>query len=243
MSIPSKELLNELYWKKGLSLPKIGRMFHVHYITVRNWLVKYGIPRRKKGERADAWTPEEVNILKENLSEPMETLLKLLPKRTELGIYEKIRKFGTSRSIEVFKKRARKDFKLKRDEWIYLAGIIDGEGMLTIDSKKSNLSAKISIVTTSNELANWLKEKLKTPLTISKNKKHPEYREKYEFFVHGYETKPFLEKILPFLIVKKRNAELLIEFINMRLSRSTHAEHLKGEKALLEQIRKLNRGD
>ncbi len=243
MGIPDKELLNKLYWKKGLSLPKIAKMFHVHYITVRSWLVKYDIPRRKKGERADAWTPEETDILRKNLGEPMETLLQLLPKRTELGIYEKIKNLGTSRSMEVFKKRTRKDFNLKRDEWIYLAGIIDGEGTLTIDSKKGNFNAKISIVTTNSELANWLREKLKTPVTVSKNKKHPEYRDKYEFFIHGYKTKPFLKKILPFLIVKKRNAKLLIEFINIRLSRSKHSEHSEEEQSIVEEIRKINRGE
>lgn len=240
MAIPNKATLNELYIKKKMSMPKIGKKFHVHYITIRNWLIKYNIPRRKKGERTDCWTKEEIQILKYNRGKSMEELLKLLPARTNQAIYEKLEKLGYMRCLEKFNYRARETIDLKIEEWSYLAGIIDGEGMVTIEKQKKRNSShpKIAITTTDKNLSNWLQKKVNTTCVVS-HSKYSNYKTKHECFIHGYSCKPILEKVLPFLKIKDKHAKLVLKFINLRLSRKDVRGHNKKEKEIYNKIRKL----
>lgn len=241
MAIPKKETLNDLYLRKKVSMPKIGKRFHVHYITVRNWLIKYNIPRRKKGERTDCWTKEEVQILKHNRGKSMEELLKLLPVRANQAIYGELKKLGYLRFLEKFNYRAREIIDLKTEEWSYLAGIIDGEGMITIEKqrRRDSFHPKIAITTTDENLSNWLQKKVNTTCVISKNK-HPTWKTKYECFIHGYSCKPILENVLPFLKIKNKHAKLVLEFINLRLSRKGIRFHSSREEEIYNKIRKLN---
>ena len=170
----------------------------------------------------------------------MEELLKLLSNRTNQGIYEKLKKLGYLRSLEKFKYQARKTINLKREEWSYLAGIIDGEGMITIEKQRRSDSfhPKIAITTTNKNLSNWLQEKVNTSCVISQNK-HPTWKAKYECFIHGYSCKPILENILHFLKIKDKHAKLVLEFINLRLSRKDIRFHSRREKEIYNKIRKL----
>ncbi|MCD6284136.1 hypothetical protein J7J12_02680 [bacterium] len=242
MVIPGKKTLRDLYLKEGMSMPEIGKKFRVHYITVRNWLIKYGIPTRKKGERVDSWSEKEVRILKENRGKPIEELLRLLPDRTNQAIYEKLNKIGYSRALEKFKYQAKKKLNLKKEEWGYLAGIVDGEGTITVDkcSRENSYHPKIAITTTNRNLAEWLDKKLNATCTLS-GENHPFWKTKYECFIHGYKCKPILENILPFLKIKDRHARLLIEFIEIRLSRKSISAHNKKEEEIVMQLKRLNK--
>lgn len=44
------QMLRRLYWKEGMPLPKIAEKLKVSIPTVRQWMVKFGIPRRRGGE-------------------------------------------------------------------------------------------------------------------------------------------------------------------------------------------------
>lgn len=44
----SPEEIIKLYWNKGLSLAKIGKVYGVHAETIRAQMIKWGIPRRPK---------------------------------------------------------------------------------------------------------------------------------------------------------------------------------------------------
>lgn len=241
MVIPNKESLNKLYWKKKMSMPEIGKKFHVHYITARNWLIKYRIPRRKKGERTDSWKEQESLILRDNRGKPMKELLKLLPGRTNQAIYCKLKKLGYTRSLEKFTYRSREILDLRKEEWSYLAGIIDGEGMITLERQRkfNSFHPKIAITTTNNNLSNWLQKRITTTCVISQNN-HPTWKKKYECFFHGYRCKPILKSVLPFLKIKDTHAKLLIKFINIRLSRNHMGAHRREEKEIYNKIKKLN---
>ena len=171
----------------------------------------------------------------------MKELLKLRPNRTKQGIYEKLKKLGYLRSLEKFHYKTRSLIDLKREEWSYLAGIIDGEGMITIEKQRRSNSfhPKIAITTTNKSLSNWLREKIMTTCVVSKNK-HPTWKTKYECFIHGYSCKPILQNVLPFLKIKDEHARLATEFINLRLSRKDMMMHSRREEKIYNRIRKLN---
>ena len=131
---PSKEELYKLYWLEGKSLPELARLFKVHYITVRNWLVEYNIPRRRKGQRVDTWSEEEKQILLDNSDKPVKDIVKLLPKRTPQAIYTQLEKLGIKNKRWLM---AKKDFEvnlnLSETDKAYIAGLVDGEGWITIN--------------------------------------------------------------------------------------------------------------
>ena len=53
--VPTAELLAELYTSQGLGCPEIGRMFERDGSTVRYWLLRAGIPTRKRGTDPAQW--------------------------------------------------------------------------------------------------------------------------------------------------------------------------------------------
>ena len=54
---PSKEELQELYWRKGLSIRQIGKLIGRSAEVVVRLMKRYGIPRRPRGDR-----PEQVDL-------------------------------------------------------------------------------------------------------------------------------------------------------------------------------------
>lgn len=47
----SKELLEELYWKEGLTITQIAKKLGYHFVTIHEHMVEYGINYRTKSER------------------------------------------------------------------------------------------------------------------------------------------------------------------------------------------------
>jgi hypothetical protein len=56
----SKEQLEDLYWKQGLTLREIGNKFGLSLLGVYYYMKKYGIPRRIRG-----YAPKPINLVKE----------------------------------------------------------------------------------------------------------------------------------------------------------------------------------
>jgi hypothetical protein len=107
-----------------------------------------------------------------------------------------------------------------RDHLIYLAGIIDGEGSIGIDkqspckSRKTTYYAiRLLVVNTNVPLLDWLKENFKG--NIIKRPKIENRRQCYVWSIFSCNAVNILKECLPFMIVKKRQAELLIEFMGL----------------------------
>lgn len=117
---------------------------------------------------------------------------------------------------------------LSNEQKAYLAGLIDGEGCIsvTLDSYKVkgkwiHFSRKVYISNTNLELLKKV-QKITGIGTISlstksqKNKLyHNNWKSVYNWAIYGKGIKIFLPEILPYLIAKKRQAELLLEFQQM----------------------------
>lgn len=111
--------------------------------------------------------------------------------------------------------------KLSDEDYAYLAGIIDGEGSIIIRTVYHNktsvyLVPSLIISNTDMNLMNYIRERfpLKTRSLTKDKRKH---KIVYQAVITCKKTlKPFLEKIYPFLIVKKKQAELLLNFMESR---------------------------
>lgn len=109
----------------------------------------------------------------------------------------------------------------------YLAGIVDGEGSLCIYRvnpakynryKNPSYRSVLNISNTKKELFDWIEDNFGN---LNKSKKHrrsifkknsTHERWIYEWVVQGHRLVDICTQLLPYLVLKKRQAELIIEF-------------------------------
>ncbi len=141
---------------------------------------------------------------------------------------------------------------LSKEEWAYLAGIVDGEGSISFRRRKGKnciiLEPKVSITTTSLELVNWIKNKLPNiRCRIEKDHRNPRWKPRHELYYQKHSgVYSFLKGIYPYLIIKKKHAELMLEFIEIRKNakwgnRWHGTGYSSREFEIEREIRKLNR--
>lgn len=104
---------------------------------------------------------------------------------------------------------------ITQSELGWVAGIIDGEGSLAIGFPSSSKTwyCSVSVRNTRVEMVNKLKELFggKTFKTKYKPNNEGEYKPVWSWWINPSRIKTFLETIYPYLVVKKKQAELLIE--------------------------------
>jgi hypothetical protein len=97
-------------------------------------------------------------------------------------------------------------------ELAYLAGIVDGEGTITIARRQRFFRPAMTVANTSMLLVDWFRERGFTSHRAVNNKGRPFWRLGWG----GYSLGEALKPLLPFLVIKRRHAELLIEFCEIR---------------------------
>jgi LAGLIDADG endonuclease len=94
----------------------------------------------------------------------------------------------------------------------YLAGIMDGEGTFNIGLTKNKFNSRMYVVNTDERLIHWLKNTF-GGLTYTRNSlKNPHWKTKYEWIIEKAQIDPICKLIIPFLIIKKEQAELMVKF-------------------------------
>src|SRR3990167_8594971 len=154
-----------------------------------------------------------------------------------------------------YKKTMRERIKMKKIslsqvELSYLAGLIDADGQVTIRKmsggkiRDSRWKPMVSITNNSKELMSWLKERIKTPSSyIEKRKAQPmkNRQEGYLFHMVGIGYLLFFQSILPFLVIKKKRMELIIKWIEIRMSQGNNeVANLPKQFKIVQQVRLLN---
>jgi hypothetical protein len=100
----------------------------------------------------------------------------------------------------------------------YTAGIVDGEGSIMITKKSGPTyrrgfiyQLEVLVVNTNEWLVNWLKMQYGGRINKRRSRR-PEEKDCYAWSLSSQQAKRFLEFILPYLILKKPQAELAIQF-------------------------------
>lgn len=104
-------------------------------------------------------------------------------------------------------------FNMTKEELAYLAGIIDGEGCITVCCwrKTRQHVLRLKIANTNLDLMMWLSDKLNHPY-------HPttdngtRRRACYEIAISGRRAIQILEEVYPYLVVKHKQAGLAMDF-------------------------------
>ena len=146
----------------------------------------------------------------------------------------------------------------------YLAGLIDGEGSLEIrkeirnsfNDKKDYYRPRIRIALTNQDLINWLKKSFGGWI-CERRPKNEKWADSYGWVMMGSTIKPILEKVYPYLRIKKKQADILKRFLKTfnkecytignigngftGKNRIVKKEIYKEREKLLQEIRQLNR--
>lgn len=137
--------------------------------------------------------------------------------------------------------------KINENDFIYLAGLIDGEGTLTFKRyrtsglrKRKSLLPLITVTNTDFDLINWVH--LTFSLFWKSNVSVRGYRrQQVSVGAEGVKILALLEKLEPYLKVKKKHCQLLKEWIKLQLKKSIQAPYSERQIEIDSEIRKLNR--
>jgi hypothetical protein len=133
-------------------------------------------------------------------------------------------------------------------EKAYIAGIVDGEGCIGIhkNARKSCKKgfcyrANIQIGVTDKKFINWLFKKIKLGTINNKGLKINRWKIVYCLSLCAKDSLILLELIKKYLIIKKKQAKILLKFINNKkyCNRLTDEESLFQDKCY-QQMKKLN---
>jgi len=124
----------------------------------------------------------------------------------------------------------------------YFAGYIDGDGCFHIRKQTIKNSFKymnsLIIVSVVKETMDFFKEKFKGNV-LSKNI-ISNHKPQYHFVLNANKSAYLINKILPFLIEKRKEAEILIQFFNCKsyLQKDSLIEQMKTQKNSLNLVKK-----
>lgn len=133
----------------------------------------------------------------------------------------------------------------------YLAGLIDGEGCVTLHQhtpSSNNMTTELQVSNTNKKLMLWLVENFPegslTPVPLSSRGKERDWAQGYRWSLRGQKSLPLLRAVLPYLVIKKRQMELLIEFLSPDLCPGKgvkYTDHQINERVrILNEVRRLN---
>lgn len=133
---------------------------------------------------------------------------------------------------------------MTREECAYIAGIIDGEGTVTLSRAhvRELPAPKVSVANNSLELLTWIKQKVGSGVIIKRSKREPQHKDHYVLDISNDKALRLLYDVVRYLIVKRPHAQLLISKYKKVTPRNGkyNSELLAGKMQLLEEIRKLN---
>jgi len=132
---------------------------------------------------------------------------------------------------------------LKEVEKAYIAGIVDGEGTVTLMKHHRNETPIPHVAVANNNLAllTWLKSKAEG-LIVSKGKSKPHHHDSFVWSVRQDRALRFLREIKPYLIIKRPQTELILRDYKAVTHRAGHytPTMLAKKMRLVAKIRALN---
>lgn len=103
---------------------------------------------------------------------------------------------------------------MTNEELSYLAGIVDGEGTISLTSgtnKPEHGRPFVQVANTNYKLAEWIKDKVKIKAGFFEYDRHPETQKpSFLFQWRGSNGAELLRLLVPFLVLKREQAELVL---------------------------------
>lgn len=144
---------------------------------------------------------------------------------------------------------------MNEKEKAYIAGLIDGEGCITIAKHKSGqpkgkmwyYQPIITLANTDKTMINYITERYECNI-VKQQRRKENYKQMYWISFTGDRLKIFLNDILPYLVCKRTQARIVLNFPNYahrgwgwgRTAIGRTEEEINKQNSLFLKIRKLN---
>lgn len=129
-------------------------------------------------------------------------------------------------------------------ELAYIAGIIDGEGTITLMRHHSNQtpSPEISVANTSFRLLQWLKKTVGAGVIIKKKIYQSHHTPSYVWTLRSNAALTLMQAALPWLMIKDRRAKLILKDYKRLTPRNGKytKKQLAQKMALAKRVHSLN---
>lgn len=130
------------------------------------------------------------------------------------------------------------------EEKAYIAGIIDGEGTVTLtrDHHGEMPAPKVSVANNNLELLRWIKGKVGAGIIIKRTKRQPQHGDQYVLDFSNNSALSLLSEVGKYMLVKKAHAQLLLSRYKAATPRNGryNEDLLNAKLQLLAEIRALN---
>lgn len=121
------------------------------------------------------------------------------------------------------------NYELTDKERAYIAGIIDGEGCI-IATSDPKVTFHVGVVHTSTRLLNYLQKTTNSGSVYNATPSTLGSKPVYEWRVGSDDASCLLLMLLPYLIVKKEEAEVALEFRRLCKAQRSYYEHTRGKR-------------
>jgi len=131
---------------------------------------------------------------------------------------------------------------ITEQDWAYLAGIIDGEGSIILhqNPKDRRVWGEIQISNTDEELVSWLIIKFGGRLYIasqSRKKSHSLGKKRiYLLRWNGKLSRDLIPRLLPYLIIKRDKAILLLKLSQLSRPQISSIEHKEKQDMIYQEF-------
>lgn len=125
----------------------------------------------------------------------------------------------------------------------YIAGVIDGEGSISIikASTKYNFSYQLRLIVTNTDyrMLKWLKDTIGygNVAERKRSKYKPNWSNVYVYAITANKAKDLLKAVYPYLVIKREQADIAIEFTKTILAQKNNIYGCEGMKAEILQKR------
>lgn len=192
------------------------------------------------------WSEAELNLLREGYPKwEKERLQKSLSNRKWKTIEMKARRMGIPRTFAITLPNEHTG--LTSEEASYIAGLIDGDGaIMLIVNDKIHYNPIVQINSVHPDFLRNIQGRINQNRRYCCMKSCPitgfQRRPMYKIQCNSRKAYPLLKEILPFLRLKKRQAELLIEWLESRYSRKEfRIPYTQREREIYKEIKLLNK--
>lgn len=123
----------------------------------------------------------------------------------------------------------------------YLAGLIDGEGTVSIRKFSGKWKPHIRIANTSRVLLDWLETTVAGPGIFTEHRRiGPSRLPYYMFHIPGIGYVEHYERLLPYMVIKREQMSSIAEFSRIRLGQDRMAPLNERQLWLVSRVRELN---
>ncbi len=139
-------------------------------------------------------------------------------------------------------KRAEEANALRDVDAAYLAAFIDGEGCIILARRTYGLSMRLHATNTDTSVLEWIAEITGTGQVLRQSRGNEKHNASYHWQVHGLAAASVLRQILPYIRIKRAQAELAIAAQGrMHRGRRRSQEDRDREQSDIEQMHRLNK--